>query len=51
MRKIITAAVIVLMAAITTTWAISTPKSAVTNTVQTGIVGGGAPPMHLPPLW
>jgi hypothetical protein len=46
MRKIITVAAFVVVATITTAWALSNP--AATNTA---LAGGNAVPMHTPLLW
>ena len=46
MRKIITVAVFVVVATITTAWAVSNP----TTTIK-ALGGGSAVPMHTPLLW
>jgi hypothetical protein len=46
MRKIITMAVIVVIATLTTAWAVSNPGSTIKS-----LGGGSTLPMHTPPLW
>jgi F0F1-type ATP synthase assembly protein I len=46
MRKIITVAVIVVIATVTTAWAVSNPAITIK-----ALGGGSAVAMHTPPLW
>lgn len=49
MRKLITAAVIIAVAAITTAWTVSNPG--ITNKTAISIGSGSTAPMRTPALW
>jgi hypothetical protein len=51
MRKIITAVVVVIVAAITTAWSVSTSKPSVASKTEKAIVGDSAARMRTFPLW